>query len=697
MGKDLVFEIGTEEIPARYLDEAVEGLRAAAEERLKAHDLDFEGCIAMGTPRRLVLYVHDLAERQPDKTVEITGPPLSVAVDAQGAYTKAAHGFARSHGVTVDDLSVVEGNRGKLLAIRKTVKGEETDAILRRLLPEVVLAIPFRKSMRWGRGEMAFVRPIRWVVDLYGGASLGVEIDGVLGGAHSRGHRFHAPEPFTVEGWEQYIRELRRRRVIVDPAERRRMIEEGARLRAAEVGGRIDEDEELFQTVTNLVEYPVVLVGRFEDHYLELPPEVLISVMKHHQKYIPVYGPDAGGRAMKLTPHFVFVSGTEARDPALVVRGNERVLRARFSDAKFFFEEDTKRPLADRVERLKEMVFLTGAGTYWDKTRRLVELASWLADELGLADDDRDALVRAAELAKADLTTQMVFELPELQGTMGRYYALHGGERPKVAAAIEEHYMPRTRQDRLPETLPGALLSLADKADNICACFAVGLRPTGNSDPYALRRQAIALLNIALTRSIPLRLEALVGAACRCLRSTVDSVEPTLAGEVVEFIGERFRNLLLAEGHRADVIEAVFSCGFDDVVETRRKVEALGRFAASEEEFKSLAIAFKRVVNIVGDRRPPGDVDVELFEEEAERSLWGSFLSIEGEVEESSRKGCYLASLNLMKRLKEPVDRFFDEVLVMDEREEKRNNRLALLWRIRDLFFSVADFSKIST
>lgn len=695
MGKELILEIGTEEIPAGFMNDAISSLASIATRKLGESAVPFEAAEAFGTPRRLVLRITGLAEKQEDRSVESYGPPVRIAFDADGNPTKATLGFAKSQGVDVRKLVRVSRDKGELLAVIRQVKGQKTDAILKQLLPEIITSIPFRKSMKWGDGDVTFARPIRWILAVCGGKTISFTIGDVKSGNKSRGHRFMSPKPFKAAGWEDYSRGLEEGFVVLDQEKRKDAIRGDVRKLAESIGGTVEDDPELLETVNYLVEYPVVLKGDFEKDFLELPKEVLISVMKNHQKYFAVF---SKAEPEKLLPHFIFVSGTRVKDGSVVSKGNERVIRARFTDARFFYDEDRNAGLESRLEKLRGMVFLSEIGSYYDKTERLKELAGVIAESAGHEEAAADA-VRAAELSKADLATQMVFEFPELQGIMGKYYARLAGEREEVAAAIEEQYMPTSRAGDLPETAVGSILSIADKADTISACFMAGLVPTGASDPYALRRQAIGIINIALEKGFALDPEALFRAGIKAIESRAGGKfagreEETLGG-IMDFVRERFRNLMIADGFPQDVVDAVLGAGFGDVVETKKKIEALAEFR-SAPDFESLGIAFKRVVNIVKGQQA-GEVSEALFAEPVEKELFSSFESARSGAGERIAERDYKGALAVMKNLKEPVDRFFDNVMVMDKNEDLKRNRLSMLGEIRELFFTIADFSKLST
>jgi len=695
MEKELILEIGTEEIPAGFIGSALSDLKQDARRKLEGASLDFKEISTYGTPRRLTLRVQGLADKQQYQTKEAFGPPVSISYDENGKPTKPALGFAKSQGVKIKDVVRVKRDRGEFLAVIKKFKGQKTDKLLKEILPDLILSIPFRKSMKWGEGDITFVRPIRWVLAIYGGKTVSFDLEGLKSSSKSYGHRFLHPGSFKVTGWEDYKEKLENGYVILDQDRRKRDIVKGINALAKEIGGKITEDEELLETVTNLVEYPLVLKGDFEKEFLKLPKEVLISVMKNHQKYFPV---TRAKNKSKLLPHFIFVCGTPVKDRSVVVKGNERVIRARFTDARFFFDEDKGSPLGEKVDELKDMVFLSDLGSYFDKTERIKKLATGIAKGIDYRGSIKD-VETAARLSKADLATQMVFEFPELQGIMGKYYAELSGEKKEVAKAIEEHYMPVSRDGELPGSDIGSIVSIADKADSISACFISGLIPTGTQDPYALRRQAIGIINIILKRGYHLSLletfKMSLETITKQTKTKFKESEEKVLSSISDFITERFRNIMIDEGYSQDIVDAVVSVGLDDLVEARRKIEALYEFRKAPD-FEALGIAFKRVVNIVKDHRRTA-VEESLFLEDVEKELYDSFNKVRQKVDSEISKKNYEKSLSLMKNLKEPVDKYFEGVMVMDKNPGLKRNRLSMLSHIRELFFKIADFSKINT
>lgn len=688
MGKELLLEIGTEEIPAAFLPKALKDMDEWIRKTLAESRIPCGAVRTMATPRRLVLAVAALAERQGDLVVEKLGPARRVAFDAQGNPSPAALGFARGQGIPVSALETAVTEKGEYICARKTMIGEATETLLPAILTKLITGIPFRKSMRWSNLETRFARPIHWILALYDGRIIPLQIGNVESGNQSRGHRFMAPASFPVTDLAHYLAETRRRFVIADPGERKTMIREETAKAAAALGGRPLEDEALLETVVYLTEYPTVISGSFDKDYLNIPQEVLVTTMISHQKYFPLL--DERGH---LLPHFLTISNTPARDPAVVRLGNEKVLRARLADARFFFEADRKTPLEARIPDLKKVVFHSLLGTSYDKVMRFRALAGWIAGRIRPACASR--VDRAAFLAKADLDTQMVGEFAELQGIMGREYALLSGEDPVVAQAIYEHYLPTGAGGELPETDEGAIVGIADKVDSICGFFGVGLIPTGAADPYALRRQALGVINIILRKSYPLALDSLIDESLAILGPLLKRPPGETKEAVLEFFRGRFENQLISQGHPYDVVDAVLAKGIENLVQAWEKIRAMEAFK-SHRDFQPLAIAFKRVANIIRDFQR-GAVDAALFADPNERELYAAFLAIRQSVLTLVAAGDYPAALVEMAKLREPVDAFFDAVLVMAEEERVRFNRLSLLLEISTLFRDVADFSRIVT
>jgi len=689
VGEPLYIEIGCEEIPAGYIAPALESMSRQMTRFLDENRVGRGEPHVTGTPRRLILSIPDVSTQQEACTTEIIGPPKQAAFDAGGKPTRAAEGFARGQGVTIEDIRIKETPRGEYLFILREESGSATRALLEKMLPDFIAHIPFPKSMRWAGLSVTFARPVRWIVALLGGETLDFEYGDIRSGDKAMGHRFMSPEWLTVTDYDSHTRNLAKHYVIAEIAERKKLIAEKIREAAVGVGGGILEDEELLDEVTQIVEYPEPIVGEFEEKYLELPPELLITVIKKHQRYFAVT--DTNG---KLLRYFVTVANTIPRDPRLVAAGNGRVVRARLEDARFYYREDQKVRLDDRVEQLKGVVFHSKMGTSWEKKERFTALARWLGERI--APDRLETLLRAAHLCKADLVTGMVGEFPELQGVMGRAYARLQGEPEAVAAAIFEHYLPNRAGGSIPEGMEGALLSVADKMDTIAACFGVGLNPSGTADPFALRRQTLGILRIILEKSFRLSLCELVDKALPLLADKLTVPPETARKDVLEFFRGRLLHYLVSqEGYAADLVEATLAVGIDDPVDAVARTKALVAFKA-RPDFESLAAAFKRVANIIKEPETL-PVEPELLQTAPEQALFGALSDTEGIVNEALARSDYDAALEAMSRLRGFVDAFFDSVLVMDKDERVRRNRLALLTRIRDLFSGVADFRKIQT
>ncbi len=688
MASELLLEIGTEEIPARFLPPALEEMAASFRKMLDAERIGVEEILTWGTPRRLALMARKVAAAQAEVETEEIGPPKAVAFDAAGKPTPAAQGFAKKQGVAVSDLIEVDTPRGVYLALKKSTTGRPTAERLPELLPGFILGLSFPKSMHWGSETITFARPIHWILARFGGAVVSFKLGDVTSGGFTRGHRFLAPQAVEVADGQAYVATLKAAQVIVDPAERRALLEQELTQAAAGVQGEVVPNPGLLEENTFLVEYPSVVVGNFEDKFLALPDEVLITSMREHQRYFSLRGKDG-----RLLPHFIAVNNTLTRDPNVVRQGHERVIRARLSDAMFFYQEDAKVPLANRVDALKGVVFHSLLGTSYEKMERFRELAAAMAREL--APELELSVRRAATLCKADITTEMVGEFPSLQGVMGRIYAGLSGEPPEVAEPLFTHYLPRHADDELPPDRIGALVSLADRLDTICGCFGVGLSPTGTADPYGLRRHALAVIRILRSQELHLDLAATVAAALEFLKGKISRGMEETALEVLDFIQTRLQHLLLTEGFDHETITAVLAADWRDVVDAADKVRALHDFRQSPE-FPSLALAFKRVINIA-QAAEPGEIDTGIFQHGEENILLQSTKVMEEQVTKALEQRDYPEVCLALASLRGPVDAFFDKVLVMAEDPHLRRNRLALLVRISRTFLKMADFSKITT
>ncbi len=682
---DLLLEIGTEEIPSGYIPPALEQLREIAAKSLAAHRLSFEEIRTLGTPRRLTLWVKALATVQTDRVSEVVGPPRRVAYDENGNPTKAAIGFARTQGVSVADLKIVDTPRGEYVAASKLEKGRFAVDILKEQLPLWIQALNFPKTMRWD--NLRFARPIRWLVALLGDAVVDFQMDTLRSGKQTYGHRSLNPEPIELPNasLEGYIERLRQVNVIADHHERRAEIERQVTTILETEGCSTELDAELLTTVTFLVENPQAIVGSFSESHLSLPTEVLVTPMKKQQRYFPMWKGDG-----KLAAKFITISnGTDGNFDG-VRHGNERVLRARLADAEFFYSEDQKTPLSEKVERLHNVVFQIQLGTLYDKVTRLKVLTAFIAERMDIPEETRGHAVRAAWLCKADLTTQMVIEFPSLQGTMGKYYAENSGEPGEVARAIEEHYQPLAADAPLPQTDAGAILAIADKIDTIVGYFGIGEQPTGSQDPYSLRRQAIGMIRILHERKYHLPLTPVVEKAIALYG--VELAEDTSAA-VLEFIKGRIEGLLQTQGYTPDVIDAVLAVGEVDVLDILNRASVLTTFRA-QPDFDIVYPALNRVLRILPDH-PPTEIHPHLLEDEAEKRLWEHLAGAADELNRWVQERDYVRLLARLTELQPAIDRFFDDVLVMAEEPALRSNRLALLNAIAQKVYALADLRRL--
>lgn len=687
MSRDFLLEIGTEELPAGFIEAALEHMRARATEDLQRLRLDAGEVTVYGTPRRLAVFIRDVAQRQKDLVKEAKGPSRQVAFDEKGAPTKAAQGFARGQGVAVENLEVRETPQGAyVFAVTREEGGPAAD-VLARWLPSFVKDIPFPKSMRWGAGPMRFARPVRWLVALLGEDVIACSVDGLAAGRTSRGHRFLAPDPVPLADAAAYAERLRDAYVLVDGAERRAAVSMAVQQAAAEVGGRIVDDGSLLAEVTNLVEYPAAVAGAFDEQYLALPREVLVTPMREHQRYFPLENGDG-----TLLPRFVAVANGPRSDEDVVRRGYEKVLAARLADARFFYEEDRKRSLDDMAEALRHVVFQQKLGTVYEKTRRVEKLADELAVEWGFVAEQRETVRRGARLAKADLVSHMVGEFPELQGVMGREYALLAGEGEGVARVVYEHYLPRHAGDELPRSEEGRAVSVADKLDTIVGCFGAGLIPTGSQDPYGLRRQALGVLRIALDGNVPLHLGRAAARAYDLYEADLADREETLA-KVHDFFRQRLRGLLTEEGIRYDVADAAIGVAAEEPASAAARARALHEFVA-RPEFDALLTAYERVFNLA-NRGEGDEIDPALFEADAETALYDAVEKARKRLPALLERGAYGEGLAALAALRPAVDKLFDDVMVMAEDEKVRRNRLALLKQTLALFHAVARFDAV--
>lgn len=688
--RDFLLEIGTEEIPARFLDPAVEQLKELAAALLQENRLLYREIKTFGTPRRLTLYVYGLAEVQEPLVQEVKGPAVKVAFNQAGEPTRAALGFAKSQGVEVKDLVIKSVGPVEYVFAVKRQEGRPTLEVLPQICPALISGLHFPKPMRWGDLDVRFARPIRWLLALYGHEVVEFTYAGLKSGRITYGHRFLSRGPLEVNHASQYFEVMEKGRVIVDPQTRRDLIWRQVQELATCIGGRVERDEELLAEVANLVEYPVALCGSFDESFLELPEEVLITPMREHQRYFPVW--DEQG---KLLPRFIAIANGNEEYLDVIRAGNERVLRARLADAVFFWKEDLAVPLAQRVDDLKKVVWQESLGSLYDKVERLMELSRYLAGVLKLGPQEEERVLRAAYLCKADLVTTMVYEFPELQGVMGREYALASGEDPVVAQAIYEHYLPRFAGDSLPATVTGRVLGLAEKMDTLVGCFAVGIEPTGSQDPYGLRRQALGFCHIVLDGMLVFSLREFMEQAYEQYSRRVKLYvkKEQLLSSLTDFLAQRLRGIFIERGFPYDTVDAVLAVGFDDIAGAWQRVQALAAFR-EDKEFEDVYTAFTRAHNL-SRRHGSTTVDPAALVHPAEVALYSSIKEVQQEVEKHLASRRFREALLAVARLKKPVDNFFDAVMVMVDDEKTRSNRLGLLKAVATLVLNVADLGKL--
>jgi len=688
---ELLFEIGTEEIPSNYLDQGIEQMHHLFETYLEENRLDPAGEIhCYGTPRRLTLIVYGLVEKQKDIVQEITGPPKKISFDDQGNPTKAAQGFAEKQGMAVEDLRIIETPKGEYLFVEQKIKGRFAGEVLAEILPKIAENLSWPKSMRWGEVGFGFVRPIQWVLALLDGQVLDFELAGLKSGNQTRGHRFMAPGNIKVAGVAEYIDKLKQSFVILDPKERVEEVERLVIEAGRELEGSPMDDPELLSTVSNLVEYPSAVHGSFDNRFLKIPDPVLITAMKKHQKYFAIMDEQE-----RLKPFFIAVNNTRARDEKVVAKGHERVLRARLADAEFFFNEDRKKPLLDRLEDLKEVIYQADLGSSYAKVQRFTRLSEYLVRQV--SPDGLNDVRLAASLCKCDLVTEMVMEFPELQGIMGREYALLDGYADNICQAVLEHYLPTGAGGDLPESILGAVIGLADRMDTITGCFAVGLEPTGDADPFALRRHALAIIRILEQKKWPLSLKDFISESIGILADEVQFDRDEIFGKVYEFFRERYKQLILRAGYKSDLIEAIISVNFNLIPMIRPRIDQLKGFSTEADEFESLVLTNKRIANILKNQDETTAVETDLFQHDCESTLWNAYQGLKEVIREKLDSGQYVEALTLTMQLRKPVDDFFDSVEVLTKKDPAlMKNRIGILRNLSGLFLSLADFSKFS-
>lgn len=689
MAKNFLIELGTEELPPKALRSLAEAFAANFEAGLKAADLAHQGIKWYATPRRLALKIAELDEGQADKIVEKRGPAIASAFDADGNPTKAAQGWARGNGITVEQAERLKTDKGEWLLHKEAVKGQPVQEIVVELAAKALAGLPIPKAMRWGNSDIQFIRPVKTLTILLGDELVEGTILGVASARTIRGHRFMGESEFTIDSADQYPAILEERgKVMADYDARKAIILAGAKKAAEAVGGIADLEDELVEEVTSLVEWPVVLTAKFEQEFLNVPSEALVYTMKGDQKYFPVYDQEKN-----LLPNFIFVTNIESKEPRHIIEGNEKVVRPRLADAEFFFNTDRKRPLIDRLPELEQAIFQKQLGTIKDKTDRITELAGYIAEQIGA---DVEKSQRAGLLAKCDLMTSMVFEFTDTQGVMGMHYATHDGEDAQVALALYEQYMPRFAGDDLPSTDVSASVAMADKLDTLVGIFGIGQAPKG-SDPFALRRAALGILRIIVEKEYNLDLVDLVAKAQSLFALEDGSTKLTNANvdtDVIDFMLGRFRAWYQDEGFSVDIIQAVLARRPTKPADFDKRVKAVSHFRELDAA-ESLAAANKRVGNILAkfDGELAQEIDLALLQEDAEKVLAEKVEILAEALEPVFIAGNYQEALSRLAELREPVDAFFDGVMVMADDEALKINRLTLLNKLRNLFLDIADIS----
>ncbi len=686
---EYLLEIGTEEIPAKFMAGALKQMEETAGKALLEKHIAFESIKAMGTPRRLALIIWGLREKGEDLTEEVRGPSKKAAFDAAGNPTKAVLGFAKGQGVEPADLIIKEAAGNEYVFAVRQVKGQATAAVLPDMMLTMIQNLYFPKPMRWGDLEFRFARPIRWIVSMLNDQVLPFELAGVRAGNRTRGHRFLGSEDVVLSGASQYESELEAQYVMVDPV--RRQAEAWRQIQAVAEANQsvVEPDEELIEEVTYLIEWPTALMGSFKETYLEIPEEVVITPMREHQRYFPVRDPQG-----KLMNRFVTVRNGGSRCLDVVQAGNEKVLAARLADARFFWDEDRKQPLEAGLHRLDKVVFQERLGTIGYKVARIEGLTAYLADALAVPDEIKADALRAAHLAKADLVTNMVCEFTELQGIMGRYYALESGERPAVAQAILEHYQPRFAGDSPAPSQPGALVAIADKLDSIAGIFAIGIEPTGSQDPYALRRAAMGICQTILARELEIDMDKLISKALDLYGFVMDKdSKPVIAAKIKEFFAARLRNILSEMGHRYDVVDAAMAVDWQLLQAVVRRAEALTELR-EDTHFARLLAVFTRANNLA-KKGGSWIIDPSVLTEPCEKELYAAVMQVRESLEKTHQAAGLQGVIRLLSGLAEPINAFFDGVMVMAEDEALRTSRLALLHAVVDMSRTVGDLSKL--
>lgn len=690
---NVVLEIGTEEIPAQYMENSLKDLNRLAKKYLEESRIKYKEIKVYGTPRRLILFIFHIKEKQEDIFQKNKGPAYSIAYNKNSQPQQPALKFAQSQGVNVKDLIVEDTKKGKYIFAPKSIIGQPTIDLLSQIFPKIIKGMQFPKSMRWGEKSLRFIRPIRWILALYGKEIIKFNIDGLDSENITYGHGLLAPQKIKISSIQEYFKKLEKSYVIIDPKIRESIVNTGIEQIIKEIDGKKMINEKLLKEIIYLVEYPNAILGKFDKKYLELPKDVLIEVLRKHQKYFPVFK-----NKDELLPLFIVIINNSKKYASKIIEGNENVLKARLEDAKFFYQEDQKIPLEKRVDKLKNVIFQEKLGSLFDKTKRLELLCNYIADGLRVEQKVKKDLLRSAHLCKADLVTEMVKEFPELQGIMGKEYAILSGERKEVAEAIFEHYLPRFSGDNLPLTKCGMILGIADKVDTIIGCFLMGLTPTGSQDPYGLRRQSRGKIAIILKNNLEISLKDIIQKSLSLYKESISVElkidENKIVFQILSFLKQRVKNIFLEDRIRYDIIDAVLAVDSDgDAVDIKNRINAIEELY-NQPIFRKILSSSNRVLNL-SKNNEENEIDQSLLKEKAELNLYHSYEIIYPQINEFIFNKEYKKVFKLLGDLCEPVDEFFNQVLVMDKDNNIRKNRIALIKKIGILFNQVADLSKI--
>ena len=691
--KNVVLEIGTEEIPAQYMENALKDLNRLAKKYLEESRIKYKEIKVYGTPRRLILFIFHIKEKQEDIFQKIKGPAYSIAYNKDSQPQKPALKFAQSQGVNAKDLIVEDTKKGKYIFASKSIIGQPTIDILSQIFSKIIKSMQFPKSMRWKEESLRFIRPIRWILALYGKEIIRFNLDGLNSENITYGHRLLAPKKIKTSSTQEYFRKIEKNYVIIDPQIRENIVKTDIKQIIKEINGKKIINEKQLKEIVYLVEYPNAILGKYDKKYLELPKDVLTVVMEKHQKYFPVFK-----NKDELLPLFIVIINNSMKYASKIKEGNENVLRARLEDAKFFYQEDQKISLEKRVDKLKNVIFRGNLGNLFNKTKRLELLCDYIADVLQIKQKMKKDLLRAAHLCKTDLVTEMVKEFPELQGIMGKEYAVLSNEKKEVAEAIFEHYLPRFSGDMVPRTKSGMILGIADKIDNIIGCFLTGLTPTGSQDPYGLRRQSRGKIAIILKNNLKISLKDIILKSLSIYKESVSLElkidENEIVSQILYFFKQRVKNIFLEDGIHYDVIDAVLAIeNSGDVVDIKHRIETIEEFY-NQPIFGKMLNSSNRVLNLSKNSEKV-EINKFLLKEKAELNLYNNYEDIYPRIKKLIYNKDYNKTFKLLGDLCEPVDEFFDQVLVMDKDKDIRKNRIALIKKIGILFNQVADLSKI--